>query len=418
MPTGRRVHRPMRPPRACRRLPCPGRSRRRADTADDLGVLGEQRHRVRSQHPAMIRPSQGPATSRRFSGRSTRSGWTPPPDEPPPRGCSVCAHTVQLAGRLRASGRAAPATRRRTGRPSTSPARRAASPPRPAAPRAGVDFSRPSCWYAFSSLTEILRDHFGDAGVVAVHGVVSGGRLACADSRALRAAGTSSSNVTRRFVPCVMVIGRSVLGRTVRHGTQDRRLLLEPTRVRDHRRRPRTAAMKSMYPSGSRICTPGWSSSRRPGRFARPRGCTGMTRSARSATPCRCRTRRTRLRRVHVRGRCGRQDVPPGSPMLRPHPRCRRSPGSPAACRSSGCRPGASGTPGRLGGQIPDPSGLVTRHSADSWSVTRRFTSSGMVMSSSSSRPPHGRPGCAVWPRRAAAMVEFTSPYNLHDQRG
>jgi hypothetical protein len=56
----------------------------------------------------------------------------------------------------------------------------------------------------------------------------------------------------------------------------------------------------------------------------------------------------------------------------------------------------------------------VTRHSAESWSVIRRFTSSGMVMSKLRSPASTWATGmCSLAATRAAAIVEFTSPYTM-----
>ena len=60
------------------------------------------------------------------------------------------------------------------------------------------------------------------------------------------ASGTASARRRSRFVPCVIVMGRSVFGpdRQARHA-EDRRLLLDPAAVRHDELAPRTSDMNA-----------------------------------------------------------------------------------------------------------------------------------------------------------------------------
>ena len=228
--------------------------------------------------------------------------------------------------------------------------------------------------------------------------------------------GPSASGSTSRFVPWVMVTGRSVFGRSVRHGMpQHGRLLLDAAAVGDHERRAADQGQELQV--AERV------DDLDAGHVQEPRS------PERGPAP---RVQRQHDRQTHRRARAAR---PPAAPPPRVCPRSpvdaasrprsargppgglgpapgRSCPGGPARCRSWDCRPGAPGPPSTPSwARLSRPSGLVTNRRSESTSVTRRLISSGMV--TSKLRRPAST--CATGTSSlahtsAAARVEFTSP--------
>ncbi len=229
------------------------------------------------------------------------------------------------------------------------------------------------------------------------------------------AAAGSVAGVTRRLVPWVIVMGRSVFGRTVRQGTPS--IVVSsctPPESVTTSAAPRTSERNSTYPSGSMIVrlspVTRPASARRP----RPRGCSGTTIGTCSLTASTASTSsRADSGSSTFPGRCSVATAYRSG-------RARRSfSGSGSSFGSAEKRLSIMGLPTRctLPGETPSlarwdrPSGLVTSRMSASASVTTRLTSSGI--SRSKDRRPASTCAVGIWSfaqTRIAASVELTSP--------